>query len=314
MPERSAHAGRRATWSRRAVAAVVPLTLASAVAAQPAAPRDRMLVTTTWLAEHLADPDLVLLHVGEKAEYDAGHIPGARYITLRDIDGNTSPDGMPLELPAPADLRTRLERLGISDDARIVVYYGNDWISPSTRVIYTLDYAGLGDRTVLLDGGMAAWKREDRRLTTEVPAARTGRLSALKTKDIVVDADWVQANKGKTGVTLIDARDAVFYDGVRESHGAKGHIAGAVSIPFGSMFDDELRLLPQAELAAIFAQAGIEQGETIAVYCHIGQQATAVIFAARALGFAPKLYDGSMHDWGMVRGLPIGLPAKDRLP
>ena len=63
-----------------------------------------------------------------------------------------------LEMPEPDSLRARLETLGISDESRVIVYYGNDWVSPATRVVFTLDYAGLGDSSALLDGGMQAWK------------------------------------------------------------------------------------------------------------------------------------------------------------
>ena len=64
-----------------------------------------------------------------------------------------------LELPDTADLRARLEKLGISDDSHIVVIGGEDWVSPATRVVFTLEAAGLGARTQLLDGGSKAWKR-----------------------------------------------------------------------------------------------------------------------------------------------------------
>ena len=60
----------------------------------------------------------------------------------------SGPSGNALEMPPADDLRSRLERLGISDGSRVVVYYGKDWVAPTTRVIFTLDYAGLGDRAL----------------------------------------------------------------------------------------------------------------------------------------------------------------------
>ena len=124
-------------------------------------PRAELTVTPAWLAQHLKDPDLVLLHVGDKAEYDKAHIAGARYVSLRDISvsnhDHVKDTGLMLEMPTDDSLRTQLAALGISDRSRIVVYYGNDWVSPSTRIIFTLDYAGLGSHSALLDGGMNAW-------------------------------------------------------------------------------------------------------------------------------------------------------------
>ena len=119
-----------------------------------ASPRQNLVVDAAWLKAHLADPDLVLLHVGDKEEYEAAHIPGARFVSQQDISvSDHSGKGLMLEMPPAEDLRHRLEALGISDKSRIVVYYGKDWVSPSTRVMFTLDYAGLGARSSLLDGG-----------------------------------------------------------------------------------------------------------------------------------------------------------------
>ena len=104
------------------------------IGAQPATaadPRAALLVTPAWLAQHLHDPDLVLLHVGDRAEYDKGHIPGARYVGMRDVSVSSDDHekGLMLELPTADTLRARLEALGISDRSRIVVYYGSDWVS-----------------------------------------------------------------------------------------------------------------------------------------------------------------------------------------
>jgi thiosulfate/3-mercaptopyruvate sulfurtransferase len=79
---------------------------------------------------------------------------------------------------------------------------------------------------------------------------------------------------------------------------------GAANVPFNSVFDDSLRVLPVEELRRRFAAAGVAQGDTVVAYCHIGQQATVVLFAARLLGHPVRLYDGSMDDWEK-RGLPL---------
>jgi thiosulfate/3-mercaptopyruvate sulfurtransferase len=275
--------------------------------APPTAP---IVVSTGWLAQHLKDPNLVLLHVGEKGEYDAGHIPGARYVKLDDISvsSHDHQNGLMLEMPAPDSLRARLEALGISNDSRVIVYYGNDWVSPATRVIFTLDYAGLGASAALLDGGMQAWKSEGHALTKDAPERSPGQLAKLHINPIVVDAAWVKSRLGTPNFHLIDGRDAMFYDGVEKGGSRKGHIAGARSVPYTEIADDKLRLRSATELNALFARAGVAPGDTVVAYCHIGQQATAVLFAARSIGHPVLLYDGSYQDWSRRPDFPVEDP------
>ena len=288
------------------------LFLAPAASASAAEGRDAMLVSTAWLAQHLNDPRLVLFHVGPDAEYPAEHIPGARFLRLQAISADDgASDALALEMPPPEKLRTQLEAIGISSDSRIVVYGAKDWVSPPTRAIFTFLYGGL-ENVSMLDGGLEAWKKEGREVTAKVPAEKTGKLAALKIKPLLADAAFVQSHVKSPGFVVIDARAASFYDGVqaggaREHHMA-GHIPGAKSLPFDQVNGDDLKLKPAAELSALFASAGVKPGDTVIAYCHIGQQATALLFAARSLGHPVMLYDGSYQDWERRR-LPIDNPA-----
>ena len=295
-----------------ACAVVISVLLPVKSKAQGSDARSKILVSTDWLASHLSDPNLVLLHVGEKAEYDREHLPGARFVRLDDIadSDHEKPGALMLQVPSNESLREKLAGLGISDNSRVVVYYGNDWVTPATRVVFTLDYAGLGNQSSLLDGGMQQWKREKRALTSAVPNQVKGTLSALRTKPLVVDADWVKSSIGKAGISVVDGRAAVFYDGVQAGggHAGKhraGHIAGAKSIPFTEITNDQLQFKPPAELSAIFAKAGVKAGDTVVGYCHIGQQATGMLFAARSLGYKVLLYDGSFEDWSARSSYPV---------
>jgi thiosulfate/3-mercaptopyruvate sulfurtransferase len=303
------------------LAALAALSLVAApcrLHAQSALPRAPLTVTPDWLAEHLRDPKLVLLQVGDRHEYDKEHIAGARYVSLRDISVSNHDmqrdTGLMLEMPTPDSLRQQLAALGISDDSRVVVYYnGNDWVSSATRVMFTLDYAGLGRNSVLLDGGMKAWKETGHAITAQPAPAVVGRLSALRIRPIVVDAAFVRANIGSRTIHIVDGRDAVYYDGIEATGPRKGHVPGARNIPFTSVTDDNLHLKSAPELTAIFDRAGIEPGDTVLAYCHIGMQATAVLFAARSLGHPVLLYDGSFQEWSRRTDLPIENPSGGRL-
>lgn len=283
--------------------------LLSSAAAQAA--DGALVVDSAWLAAHLGDKDLVLLHVGDADEYAKGHIRGARLVSLDDVSvSEHTSKGLMLEMPAAEDLRARLEKLGISDGSRIVAYYGDDWVSPTTRVVFTLQYAGLGERTSLLDGGMPAWVRQGGALTKETPPPQSGKLAPLRTQPVVVDANYVRAHLDTPGVAIVDARAPVYYDGVETggAHGQvdrTGHIKGAHSFPFSSLTDDGGRLRSTAQLKALFDKAGVAPGDTVVGYCHIGQQATAMLFAARLLGHPVMLYDGSFQDWSRGADNPV---------
>jgi thiosulfate/3-mercaptopyruvate sulfurtransferase len=237
--------------------------------AAPAAEAMPLVVQPAWLAAHLTDKDLVVLHDGDPDGYRKQHIAGARKVELSDISiSMQGKDQLHLELPPPDDLRHRLEALGISSGSRIVVYFAEDWVSPATRVVFTLDAAGLGARTALLDGGLPAWLREHRAVTDAAPPARTGALAPLAIRPILADATTVLASLGKPGFAVIDARDATFYAGTatgrsHEQPHRTGHITGALSVPFDTVFDDQNRLRSDDDLRARFARAGVKPGDTV---------------------------------------------------
>ena len=268
--------------------------------------RQEMIVSTEWLAKHLNDDSLVLLQVGEKKEYAAAHIPGAQFIALEDISTPRG-EGLALELPSVAQLKTTFEKLGVSDKSRIVVYFSKDWVTPTARVFLTLDYLGLGERTSILDGGLPAWRAEKRPVTTDEDIVKLGSLSAQPNKQIVVDAAWVNANLNKPGVMILDARAPKFYTGEDVGRMPRGgHIPNAKNIPFSTLVEDSSNKFKSVEtLRQLFTAAGVKQGDSVTTYCHIGQQASLLYFVARYLGYDAHLYDGSFEDWSRRPELPV---------
>lgn len=299
--------------------AVLALALLASAAGAQSGPS--LLITPRELAANLDNPNLVVLHVGPKPDYDAGHIRGARFVQMQDLAMPRVENVPGLELPDEADLRQRLEKLGIGDDSRVVVAFGQDWVSPSTRIVWTLQAAGLGAQTRFLDGGTPAWQRAGLPLTKDVPTVTPARLTRAADRSIRVDHQWIQSRSGGPGVRLIDARAPMFYEGPgmdgRGGHQDAGHIAGAKNLPFNTLSNDSLKFWPIDELRRRFAAAGVQPGDTVAAYCHVGQQATVVMLAARLLGHPIRLYDGSMDDWER-RKLPLVNPTKppqsSRLP
>lgn len=278
------------------------------------------LVTVDALATRLDDPTLVLLQVSSDADYAAGHIRGARHVTPAMLSTPRGEGRLTLQLPDEQELQTRLSALGITDRSRVVVYHGGDWVSPATRVVFTLDSVGLGGRTQLLDGGLAAWKAAGHPVTNAPAAPVTSAgLLTLRPRPSVIAFEEVKtlasvpAGGASRATTIVDARATDFYTGANDGRGGiprPGHIPGAVNLPFTTFFtqagpDAPLTLKPRPELEAMFAKAGIAAGTPVVTYCHIGQQATVPFVVARMLGYDVRLYDGSFEEWSANTSVPV---------
>jgi thiosulfate/3-mercaptopyruvate sulfurtransferase len=268
-----------------------------------------MLVSTSWLAEHVGDRTVVIINVGPRASYDAGHIPGARFLEMSSIAATGQP--LTLELPPVEKLKSSFEELGVSDNSRIVICFMANYVSPATRVFFTLDYLGLGKHTSLLDGGFEAWRTEGRAVTTDTPAIKLGKITPHPRPELVVDAAWVSANLSKPKVAIVDARAPEFYTGASAGRMPRaGHIPSAVNVPFSSLADEANKLKDSATLKRLFEEAGIKPGKEVVSYCHIGQQASLIYFVAKYLGYDARLYDGSFEDWSRRSELPVAGPTK----
>jgi len=277
---------------------VAALYVGSAAAAST---RSDMLVSTDWLANHLTDPDIVILHVSaNRTAYDAGHIPGARFVAQPEIA--ITRDGIPNELPPTENLTKLLEAAGVSDNHRVIVY-SDTTVLPATRTYFTLDYLGHGDKTALLDGGLSKWRSEGRTLTTEVPTVAQGHFTPHIQQNVLARMDHVKQLTGNQGGSelLLDARPKTDYSGEKG-----GHIPTALNVYWmeGQVSRENQALKPEAELRKLYEAAGITSDHKVVTYCHSGMQASQAYFTLKYLGYDVSMYDGSISEW-TAKGGPI---------
>jgi thiosulfate/3-mercaptopyruvate sulfurtransferase len=268
-----------------------------------------MLVSTSWLAEHARDPNLVVLHVGNKAQYDSGHAPGARHVTLAELSLPQVEGGLTLQMASVEQLTAWAIANGISNQSRVVIVPHDENLQSATRVFITMAYLGAFDRTSLLDGGFKAWKAENRTVTTDAPPAPKAVTFVAKPRpELLATLAQVEAVTKDSGRTaLIDARLPRFYNGDGGGYPRPGHIPTAVNIPLTTVSSNGF-MKPASELKTLFSQAGVHGDKPIITYCHIGQQATVLWFVSTLLGYDAKMFDGSFQEWSGTARLPLMAP------
>ncbi|MBI2427285.1 MAG: sulfurtransferase [Ignavibacteriales bacterium] len=255
-------------------------------------------VSTQWLSEHLNDKDVVVLQVGfSRNEYKYGHIPNARFLWFNSL-APSNPD-LNTEMPAVAEAKNVLESLGISKDSKIILVFAGQNVTTTTRMLLALTYFGFGNQIGLLDGGLEAWKSEGRDVVKGISEVKRTSLTLNIVPDVITDADWVKQNLSNPKVMIVDARTKTFYDGNGGGVARQGHIKGAKNLVYSSMLDSTGKIKSKNDLQHVFDSVGVAKGTTIVTYCHVGQQATLVYYAAKYLGYDAKVYDGCFEDWNV---------------
>ncbi len=277
------------------------------------------LVSPEWLSQHLDDPDLVVLDctvrvemeedggylvLSGRADYETGHIPSAGFA---DLTGELRAADSPLEygLPTPEQLAAAMGALGVGDDSRVVLYDAGMSVW-AARVWWMLRWIGF-DRAAVLDGGLAAWKAEDRPLSTEPADLPARKLTPDVRPELIADRDEVFAAIDNEAVRIIDVMPEAHYRGEMSMYGRPGHIPGAVNRPVTELLDEASRFRADGELAAVYDG---DRNLRAITYCGGGIAASASAFVMTRLGFDDvAVYIGSLQEWAADPANPLEIEA-----
>ena len=272
------------------------------------------LVSTEWLARHLRDPDLRVLDASyylpdmgrdARAEYDAAHIPGARFFDIDEISDLRS--DLPHMAPPVEKFMSRMRAMGVGDGHQVVVYDGAGLFS-AARVWWLFRLMGQTDIAVL-DGGLPKWQAEGREVEDMPPIVRDRHMTVRRQAHLVRDVTQVSAASKLKDIEIVDARSPGRFRGEepepREGLRA-GHIPGSKNVHYRSLLNDDGTMKHPDDLRAVFEAASVDLGKSAITTCGSGVTAAILSLAMERIGKEDhSLYDGSWSEWGAFPTLPV---------
>jgi len=273
----------------------------------------RFLVSTSWLGERLGDPRVSIIDASwfmpgtprnAAAEFAERHIPGAVFFAIDEVKDATN--DLPHMLASPAEFATAVRRLGVNNDADVVVYDSHGLFS-APRVWWNFRVMGHA-RTFVLDGGLPRWLAEGRAIETGWPNPEHGDFKSRLDPSLVVDLSEVRDAIAAQGPQIVDARAADRFAGAVPEPRAglkSGHMPGARNAPWTEMVADGA-LAETSRLRGAFEAAGVDLAAPIITTCGSGVSASLLALALAELGRPDvAVYDGSWSEWGGRDDTPV---------
>jgi thiosulfate/3-mercaptopyruvate sulfurtransferase len=275
------------------------------------------LVSTQWLADHLADQGVVIIDVRTETNYGVGHIPGSVNLPYTGWEPLNVKKQCQL-MPTPDDFTVMLREKGVSTGSHVIIYDHGNSISDATKgTASAWILSTMGQKKVsYLDGGFTKWTFEGRIIDNQKPEPVPGDFKAQLDSSKVTGLDELVSRMQSGNVLLVDARNSNqhFGNDKRADVNRFGHIPGSLNLPAPFLSNAGINRAPATfrdnqELTSIVEGVGIpnDKNREIIVYCNTGQYAGMVYFALHdLLGYRNvSVYDASMREYGAHDNLSL---------
>ena len=242
-----------------------------------------------------------------RADWMAGHVPGAAYAHLDDdlsspVEDHTGRHPLPLA----SVFASYLSSIGWSSSMILVAYdAGSNAIA--SRLWWLMRF--FGQRAALLDGGLPAWVEAGLPLETGVTTHRPAPVEKLQpNRDMVSQTEQIHRLLGSTEQTILDARAAERFSGETEYLDTRaGHIPGSLNRPFEANLGADGRFRGADELREEFESIlGRVNPSQVIHSCGSGVTACHNQFAMELAGLgSSRVYAGSWSEWIRDPSRPI---------
>jgi thiosulfate/3-mercaptopyruvate sulfurtransferase len=243
---------------------------------------------------------IVLIDASKDKLYAQKHIGDAiniPYATLNEKDGTVEGLMLPVE-----EVAKILGSKGVSNEDTIVVYDEGSQ-KYSTRVYWILKYLGAKD-VKLLHYETNAFRSAKIAMTATVPSVKAKTFTVNLNPEIFADAAFVESAIGNPEVVIIDARTPDEFKGEINDKNtySKGHIEGAINIPYESMVNAETNIFITPEEFKTLAGIELSPDKTYLVYCKTGVKgSTLYAYMVNVLGLTKvKNYEGAYAEWDVL--------------
>jgi thiosulfate/3-mercaptopyruvate sulfurtransferase len=233
----------------------------------------------------------VVLDARPKAEWQAGHIPGARSFCWENYT-RTDEKGVEYRVLPPQQLAAALADMGIDEKTPVVVYGDADtsWGGEGWDA-WVLSWLGHKGPIRLLNGGIQAWRARNLPLArgTDTQIAKKARYQVSLTPRIDITTEELE--RRKASLVIVDVRSTLEW--------LKGRIPGAIRIPWDDFHTGKDRHpLPPAQLKRMLEKHGVQATKPVVYYCTGGIRSGYAWLVHELSGLPDaRNYEGGMAAW-----------------